>query len=61
MNDEDNVDESGKKRQIFKIKYTVNLLPRIASHIEYVENDEGVEKKTEVNPGICIMYLCVYH
>jgi hypothetical protein len=60
MNDEDNVDETGKKRQIYKIKYTVNLLPRLASHIEYIEDDNGVERKTEVNGGICIMYLCVF-
>ena len=41
MNDEDNVDEYGKKRQIYKIKYTANLLPSLASHIAYVENEKG--------------------
>ena len=53
MKDEDNFDEEGKKRQIFKIRYTINLLPKLAEHIAWIDG-----KKTKMNRMICIMYLC---
>jgi hypothetical protein len=59
MNDEDNVDEKGRKRQMYKIRYTANLLPRLANHVGYRENDRGQLQKVSINPGICILYLCV--
>lgn len=54
MKDEDNLDSQGKKRQIYKIKYTINLLPKLAEHISL---DDGV--KTKMNSGTCIMTMCV--
>lgn len=60
MRDEDNFDENGKKRQVYKIQYNINLLPRLAEYVHQSEPDEsGRSVREPINPGICIMALCV--
>ena len=53
---EDTFDENNNKRQVYKIQYTINLLPRLAEH---VSEPDAKGKRERVNQDICIMGLCV--
>lgn len=61
---EDIVDEEGNQREdietnkVYKIKYTVNILPALSEHCVMEYDEEGKLQKVLKNEGINIMDVC---
>ena len=61
---EDIINEDGSQKadiesdKVFKIKYSINLLPFIGSHIQTVTDDNGVESNVIINEEVKFMDSC---
>ena len=51
-----NIDSS----KIYKIDYSINLLPHVCSHITNIPDGNGENQKTKVNPEVDVMELLMF-
>jgi hypothetical protein len=56
-NEDGSIKESIDSSKIFKIKYSINLLPQIGTHIQFEDNGEGDKLKHLVNHDIPFMKI----